>query len=202
MTDQSECLQITVMRPKGQPIRPAYSYNVTKTLTLTGQCLARREDFTDEEWSEIVYLKECRILDVRPYVDPSSVEPDRAITEEADKIKAAVDAGEMSEPFPDTREVKPPPPLLKVHDPIKTEKPDWDQARKEMLEQLGRPEPRVHDAVTGKQTAGPEPVLCANPACTKGDDGAKLLSEKQIAQGNKYCCRDCFNEARTQGSSE
>jgi len=148
--------QITVLRQKGQPIRPAYRYNVTPTLTLEGSCLVDPRDIDADTRDEIEYLAKCGILDVRPYVDAKDVEPDAASTAEADKVRAAMDAGEMSDPFPDTRTVKPPPPLLKVHDPIKTEKPDWEQARKEQLEQLRRPDPTVRDAVTGEQTGGPE----------------------------------------------
>jgi len=48
-----------------------------------------------------------------------------------------------------------------------------------------------------------EARYCASPACTKGDgDGPKALTEKQVAQGNKYCCRECFQEHRASQGDE
>jgi len=142
---------ITVLRQKGRPIRAAYSYNVTPDLTLEGTVRIAREDVDPDTWAEIEFLKRCGILDVRPYVEPEQVAPDEAYTRQADETRAAIDAGEMDGAFPDTRKPNPPPPLLNVHDPIRTEKPDWEQAQREVREQLKRPEPKLHNAVTGEE---------------------------------------------------
>jgi|GEM_PF-5325729 len=153
--------QVTVQRRKGQPVRPAYSYNVKREghedmLVLEGTRLMTPDDVPPVIWEEIQLLASLGILYVAPYVDAKNVEPDPEYTEAAEKARKAIDAGEMSGPFPDTADYPPPPPRTKVRDPIKTEKPDWEQAQKEMLEQLGRPAPVLHDAVTGEQTGGPE----------------------------------------------
>jgi len=149
---------VTVRRQKGKPIRPAYLHMVQvephPVVTFEGTCRVVKSDFDKETWAEIMRRHDLGILHVVPYVEPKSTEPDEALSSAADEVRKAIDAGEMSDPFPDTQTVKPPPPLLRVHNPIKADKPDWDEARKEMIEQLDRPAPVGHDALTGEASNG------------------------------------------------
>jgi hypothetical protein len=156
MTTEKEGLfQVTVLRPKGLPIRPAYEHTVQvephAPVRFEGTCLVLRSDFDDETWQEILRRGSLGILQVGPYVEPKTTEPKHELIDAADKARKAIDAGEMSKPFKDGPAQNPPPPLMRISDPIQPQPTDWGQATREMRAMIEKPSPAVHDALTGEK---------------------------------------------------
>jgi len=157
MTDQkSDLFQIAVLRQKGWPIQPAYVHLVPveggEAIKLEGVCRVHKADFDPEVWKEIERRHEIGILCVQPYTEPEVAEHGHEISRAADEARRAIDAGELSDPLPDTQKADPPPPLMRVHDPIKAPEVNWEQAKEEMKEQItGKPQV-IRDAITGEES--------------------------------------------------
>ncbi len=223
MTEE-QIFQITVLRQKGWPIKPAYVHTVEirphPPVTFEGQCLALESDFHPDVWKEI--LRRSNVLKVEPYVEPEKREPEPGIVSAADEARRAIDSGSSKKPLPITQTPTPPPPFLHKADPIRLPEMSKEAKERELRAMIEVPAPQGHDAISGQPIGSepepkedeeePEPTaepqepgeaICANPACAQGEDGGpRSLTAKQFAQGNKYCCRECFQEHRAAQEAE